>query len=102
VLADWNDVHASALVAVAQHETTILTTDDTETSITFHLKTIRDETGTLVVTRDAQAGDDRVPIPLHLSCSIGLFGNDSLERAILDSMRRRLEKLAGVDFSPIK
>jgi hypothetical protein len=101
-VGDWNDVEAAAIYAVGQNETTIVSSNSTETQQVFHIRSIRDEKGTIVAQRDAAIGNESGTGPIHLSCSLGLFGNESAERSILDAMRRRLESLRGVDYRPIK
>jgi hypothetical protein len=104
-VGDWNDVNASAQTAMSKNEAAILTWNQTPTEQVFEFKTIRDERGRLVARRDDPApelGRDAGPIPIRLSCTVGLFGNSSVERSILRAAKQRLEQLSGVDWAPIR
>lgn len=97
VIADWNDVEAAAIVAVEPYETVILGSTPGDRVHTFDLLTIMDDTGTLTARRDTDAAD---LIPIHLTCTLGLFGDPDRERAILRDAAARLRALAGVEYRP--
>jgi hypothetical protein len=101
-VGDWNDVQASLAVAVGENETAIVSNpESTPTVQRFELKTILDERGEFIARRDAP-GPDNSPGPVHLSVSIGHFGNAKTERGIMASFRRRFGDLAGVDYRPLR
>jgi hypothetical protein len=103
VVGDWNDVEASVLVGASENEIAVVSSEHTNTEQRFHLRTIKDDLGTLIARRDHPAsGSDSAAIPIHLTASIGPFGNPPLERSLLKSTKRRLESLAGVDFRPLR
>jgi hypothetical protein len=101
VVGDWNDVHAAVMVAVGQNETAIVTWSSSDTEKVFQLRTVRDQDGRLIARRDPSLGAID-PGPIHLSCSIGRFGNAPLERSIIRATARRLEDLKGVEFRPLR
>lgn len=104
VTGDWNDVYAAIQTALGQNEGALLSRSESDTEQTFEFSLITDDRGTLTARRDSPApkfnAPDPAPIPIHLSCSVGLFGNPAKERAILDATKRRIEQLAGVDWAP--
>jgi hypothetical protein len=40
-------------------------------------------------------------VPIELSAHVGGFGDRERERALLKAVRRRIERLSGVDFAPL-
>lgn len=100
-IGDWDDVEAAVLVGAPKAEAVILDSTLEGNEYIFRLKTVRDEPGRLVARRDAAtAGQD--PGPIHLSATIGLFGNPEAERRLLRAVRDRLEALAGVSYRAIR
>ena len=97
VIGDWNDVEAAAIAAAGENETAIVGQTMGEREQVFEFQTIMDEPGKLIATRETEAGD---LIPIRLRCEVGSFGNEKREEGILESARKRLRELAGVQVAP--
>jgi hypothetical protein len=110
-IGDWNDLDAALELAAPSVE---LALEHAESPAEFRgrtqrvwtLRGIRDETATVTATA-GESGDDRSlqragTIPITLSASIGNLGDSTRERTLLNTMKQRLGKLAGVDFAPLR
>lgn len=106
VVADWNDVYAAAQIAAGKNETAITSHSETPTEQVMELRTVTADSGRLTARRDTPApafgAPDPAPIPIHLTCTVGLFGDAQRQGAILEWTRRRLEQLKGVDWAPVR
>src|SRR5262249_41889303 len=88
VVGDWDDVEASVLVGATENEIAVVSSDHTDTELRFRLRTINDDVGLLIARRDHPAsGSDPAPIPIHLTASIGPFGDPPVERSLLKSTK---------------
>jgi hypothetical protein len=103
--ADENDIDASVEVAVGLHEMAVVRTlggnADPAVVRVYELITVTDEPGSLEVRRENASGSQQ-PAPLTLRARVGTFGDPPREAALLKSVKRRLEQLAGVEVAPIR
>lgn len=100
VTADWNDVDTSVAVAVGQVEMAVLSVDASDPLVRrYQLRTSTDRGGTLIAERDEPGEGESVPITL--TASIGVAGDDRYQEALLRYVTRRLEQLRGRDVAPI-
>jgi hypothetical protein len=97
LVADWDDVEPAAIVAASRAELAIVGTRAGDQEITFQLRTLEGEPGTLRAVRRSLAASG----PIHLSANIGLFRELESERRLLQAMAKRLRQLAGVDYAPL-
>jgi hypothetical protein len=95
VIGDWNDVEAAAIAAMDGNETTITGQSATDREQVFELLTIMDGRGKLVARRE---GEGVEKIPIHLTCSLGLFGEPAREKAVMSAAAKRLRELEGVEW----
>lgn len=121
ITADWNDVEASALVGVDRAEATVRSIDRGRSEqgvLSFDLLTVRDESGTLTVTRAGEgrgAAHERAPLLLECvvvaddapdeagaSESEPTLRNRGAEERIVSEVARRLGRLRGVEFAPVR
>ncbi|HLP83077.1 MAG TPA: hypothetical protein VK157_01900 [Phycisphaerales bacterium] len=110
-IGDWNDLDAALEVSVPKVELALehveLASDERgRTQRVWTLRGIRDESATVSATA-GESGDDRElkragTIPITLNASVGRFGDSVREKKLLDMMKQRLGKLAGVDFAPLR
>lgn len=97
-MADWNDVVASVNAAVGQCESAIERIDESQPDVvTFSLRTIYDEPGTLVVERTP--GPD--PVMCTLRARLGRDGDAKREAALIRDVKYRLGQLRGRDYAPL-
>ena len=103
VLADWDDLNAAMAVAAERTEMAVVrASDPTGDGLTrrFELRTVAAETVEVIVTR-SEADTDQ-PQAIVVRAKVGRFGDPEREAALLGALRRRLEQLRGVDFSPVR
>jgi hypothetical protein len=102
--ADWNDVEGSVQVAIGQAEVATEGLEATPDSYTYSLRSVGAVPGTLTITREPGAPDDK-PIPVTLTCRFGHF-RDKADRAreqrVLEKVAARLRDLAGRDYAPVR
>lgn len=107
VRADWDDVDAALDVGLLDAECAIVSDTRPRRGVRYHtvtytLRTIQGEPGTVTFSRSAEGpADPRGPEPITAQASIGRYRDADRERRLLASVARRLEALAGVDWAPI-
>jgi hypothetical protein len=67
----------------------------------YELRTVTDEPVWLEVRR-AGISSRNEPVELELRASVSAFGDAKREKALLESVTRRLNQLAGVRVAPIR
>lgn len=103
--ADENDLDAAVEIAVGKHEMAVIRSlsfsRDPHMVRTYELRTATDEPAMLEVRRTSISSRTE-PVELELRASVGAFGDAEREKAFLESVRRRLNQLAGVRVAPIR
>jgi hypothetical protein len=103
--ADENDIDAAVEVAVGRHEMAVVKMirypRDPHVVRRYELRTVTDEPVWLEVRR-AGISSRNEPVELELRASVSAFGDAKREKALLESVTRRLNQLAGVRVAPIR
>ncbi len=103
--ADENDIDAAVEVAVGRHEMAVVQmlrySRDPHVVRRYELRTVTDEPAWLEVRR-AGISSRTEPVQLELRASVGAFGDANREKALLETVTRRLNQLAGVRVAPIR
>ncbi|MBL8990728.1 MAG: hypothetical protein JNJ48_04010 [Phycisphaerae bacterium] len=107
VRADWDDIDAALDVGLLAGECAVVSDDRPRRgvvahAVTFTLRTIQGEPGTVTFRRQAEGpADPRGPEPITGEAVLGRYRDADRERRLLAAVARRLEALAGVDWAPI-
>lgn len=101
VEGDWDDVDAAILVGLEQAEMAQLRRRSPgPDEVVVELLTLRDQPGTLRLTREPPTGDG--PTRITIEASVGRVREPDLERRLVRAVARRLEDLRGVEFAPVR
>ncbi|QYK48118.1 MAG: hypothetical protein KF838_15165 [Phycisphaeraceae bacterium] len=94
-LSDADDINVSIDAALARAGIAPVAVENRpDGSRVWELRNARDEPGELIV-RVGSAQTEGGPIPVHMTCRIGRFGDPETERLILESAAKRMEQLRG-------
>lgn len=98
---DWDDVDAAVRGAAAKNELIIEAADEPDAlTRRYQILSARSESGEVVVTRgkplDPSVRLSREgPVSLRIKARIGMFGDTTRERALIDDIRSRMGELVG-------
>lgn len=96
VRGDWNDAEAAAIVAAGQNELAILmVAPQGDAMLVVDMTTVGDDP----VRLTARRAD---PDTIELEARVGRFGDPVRERALLQSVAKRLRDLSGRDWAPVR
>lgn len=101
VRADWDDADAAVHGGLPPTGVTVTeVVPISSTSRQYRLRCMSGEDGALTIDRPAAgAGQDA---EIRVRCSIGRLGDPKLEKAVVESVTRRLHELRGVEYAPIR
>jgi hypothetical protein len=101
VEGDWDDVESAILVGLDQAEMAQLRRrTPSADEVVVELITLRDQPGTLRLSREPATGDG--PTRITIEASVGRAREAELERGLVRAVARRLEDLRGVEFAPVR
>lgn len=104
---DWNDVEAAARVGTSQCQMAIVRVESPSPErFIFSITTPTDEHGKLTARRRLPADPSLTgaegPVAIEWNASIGLFGDSTQEKKLLQAVQARLMDLKGVDWAPMR
>lgn len=103
VTADWNDVTASVDLGASRSEMTLVRVEsETQSSVLYLLRTIRDEPAWLAAELEHASDPAGEGTRLVLRAKVGRFGDPERESGLLANVRSRLRELGGVATREIK
>ncbi len=113
---DWDDVDNAVFIAAGKGEMAIeQSVQESPDARVYYLLTATDEPARVSVRRiGARRSEAREPCSLiglpassgaeqfQVEAAVGRFGNPTVERALIESIRERIHDLAGVDYAPVR
>ncbi len=104
VVGDWDDIETSVITGASQSQIAverILTPEPDR--ITYELRTITDEPGTLDVRLlPDPAATSLEARQIQFTAQVGRFGDAAWQERLIGRVRARLEDLRGVGVAPIR